>query len=233
VGKLKRKPGDELLPGVNQLVRIYVAQQRKIMVGDKLTGRHGNKGVIAKILPEEDMPYLPDGTPIDLCLNPLSVPSRMNMGQILETHLGLIARVLDLEFVSPIFSGMDQSVVWDGLQQVREQLAEQALRSYAVTELNRFGEWVAIDGETNGDVESTIAAQLAQRSAEELEQLAEWLGADEDRKKSLTRPQRAKAILEQARRNSSRLAQLDPDTGQTVLYDGRTGEPFNKSVTVG
>ncbi len=233
VGKLKRKPGDELLPGVNQLVRIYVAQQRKIMVGDKLTGRHGNKGVIAKILPEEDMPYLPDGTPVDLCLNPLSVPSRMNMGQILETHLGLIARVLDLEFVSPIFSGMDHSVVWDGLRQVLERLADQALRSYAITELNRFGDWVTIDGETNGDLESAIVAQLAQRSAEELEQLAEWLGADEDRTKSPTRPQRAKAILEQARRNSSRLAQLDPDTGQTVLYDGRTGEPFNKSVTIG
>ncbi len=233
VGKLKRRPGDELLPGVNQLVRIYVAQQRKIMVGDKLTGRHGNKGVIAKILPVEDMPYLPDGTAVDICLNPLSVPSRMNMGQILETHLGLIARELGLEFISPIFGGMDQSVIWNGLQQVQDKFRAQALRSYVSSELNRFGEWVKLDGETNGDVETAVVGQLAERSPEELEELAEWLGLDSEQIRNLNRKQRAKAIFEQARGNSSRLAQLDPATGQTVLYDGRSGEPFNKPVTVG
>jgi DNA-directed RNA polymerase subunit beta len=233
VGKLKRKPGDELLPGVNQLVRIYVAQQRKIMVGDKLTGRHGNKGVIAKILPAEDMPYLPDGTPVDICLNPLSVPSRMNMGQILETHLGMIARELGIEYESPIFGGLEQSVIWEGLRQVQDKLTSQALRSYVNTELNRFGDWVKLDGETNGDVEAVVLDQLAERSPEELGQLAEWLGLDTEKISGLNRRQRAKAIYEQAQENSSRLAQLDPGTGQTVLYDGRTGEPFNKPVTVG
>src|SRR5438309_1561411 len=83
-----RDAGDELAPGVNELVRVYVAQKRKISDGDKLAGRHGNKGVIAKILPEEDMPFLPDGTPVDIVLNPLGVPSRMNLGQVLEAHLG-------------------------------------------------------------------------------------------------------------------------------------------------
>src|SRR5207237_5129706 len=87
-----REDGDELAPGVNQLVRVYVAQKRKISDGDKLAGRHGNKGVIAKILPPEDMPFLEDGTPVDIVLNPLGVPSRMNIGQVLETHLGWVAK---------------------------------------------------------------------------------------------------------------------------------------------
>src|SRR5207248_10650827 len=88
-----RDAGDELAPGVNELVRVYVAQKRKISDGDKLAGRHGNKGVIAKILSEEDMPFLPDGTPVDIVLNPLGVPSRMNLGQVLEAHLGWAAKV--------------------------------------------------------------------------------------------------------------------------------------------
>src|SRR4029079_6384953 len=86
--QFSRDSGDELLPGVNRLVRVSVAQKRKIAVGDKMAGRHGHKGVIAKILPVEDMPFMPDGTPVDIVLNPLGVPSRMNIGQILETHLG-------------------------------------------------------------------------------------------------------------------------------------------------
>src|SRR5690606_16607908 len=92
VKMFNRDDGDELPPGVNQLVRVYVAQKRKISVGDKLAGRHGNKGVISKILPVEDMPYLADGTPVDIILNPLGVPSRMNVGQVLEAHLGYCAR---------------------------------------------------------------------------------------------------------------------------------------------
>ena len=90
IGKLRK--GDELPPGVIKLVKVYIAMKRKLSVGDKMAGRHGNKGVIARILPEEDMPYLPDGTPVEIVLNPLGVPSRMNVGQILETHLGWAAR---------------------------------------------------------------------------------------------------------------------------------------------
>ena len=88
------RKGDELPPGVNKLVKVFIAMKRKVQVGDKMAGRHGNKGVVATVMPEEDMPYLPDGTPVEVVLNPLGVPSRMNVGQILETHLGWAARAL-------------------------------------------------------------------------------------------------------------------------------------------
>ncbi|MBS3976353.1 MAG: DNA-directed RNA polymerase subunit beta [Syntrophomonadaceae bacterium] len=103
-----REKGDELAPGVNQLVRVYVAQKRKISEGDKMAGRHGNKGVISRILPEEDMPFLPDGTPVEIVLNPLGVPSRMNIGQILECHLGWAAKTLGLNIATPVFDGADE-----------------------------------------------------------------------------------------------------------------------------
>jgi DNA-directed RNA polymerase subunit beta len=103
IAKLRR--GDELPPGVIKLVKVYVAMKRKLSVGDKMAGRHGNKGVIARILPEEDMPYLPDGTPVEIVLNPLGVPSRMNVGQILETHLGWAAQALGMYFATPVFDG--------------------------------------------------------------------------------------------------------------------------------
>ena len=105
VRQFSREKGDELPPGVNRLVRVSVAQKRKIAVGDKMAGRHGNKGVIAKILPVEDMPYMPDGTPVDIVLNPLGVPSRMNIGQVLETHLGWAMKVLGLKAATPVFDG--------------------------------------------------------------------------------------------------------------------------------
>ncbi len=111
-----REAGDELAPGVNQLVRVYVAQKRKISEGDKMAGRHGNKGVIARILPEEDMPFLPDGTPVEIVLNPLGVPSRMNLGQILETHLGWAARVLGIRVASPVFDGARESEIVEFLR---------------------------------------------------------------------------------------------------------------------
>lgn len=104
-----RDNGDELSPGVNRLVRVYVAQKRKISEGDKMAGRHGNKGVIARILPEEDMPFLPDGRPVEIVLNPLGVPSRMNIGQILETHLGWAAATLGMKVVTPVFDGADEN----------------------------------------------------------------------------------------------------------------------------
>jgi DNA-directed RNA polymerase subunit beta len=103
--KDKIRRGDELPPGVIKLVKVYVAMKRKLSVGDKMAGRHGNKGVIARILPEADMPYLPDGTPVEIVLNPLGVPSRMNVGQILETHLGWAAHALGVYFATPVFDG--------------------------------------------------------------------------------------------------------------------------------
>src|SRR6059036_2454783 len=109
ISKLRR--GDELPPGVIKLVKVYVAMKRKLSVGDKMAGRHGNKGVIARILPEEDMPYLPDGTPVEIILNPLGVPSRMNVGQILETHLGWAAQALGLHFATPVFDGATEKEI--------------------------------------------------------------------------------------------------------------------------
>ncbi len=107
-----REDGDELSPGVNQLVRVYIVQKRKISVGDKMAGRHGNKGVISRILPESDMPFLPDGTPIDVMLNPLGVPSRMNIGQVLEMHLGMASRELGIHMATPVFDGANEEDVW-------------------------------------------------------------------------------------------------------------------------
>ncbi|PWU67481.1 DNA-directed RNA polymerase subunit beta [Gracilibacillus dipsosauri] len=112
-----RADGDELPPGVNQLVRVYIVQKRKIHEGDKMAGRHGNKGVISKILPEEDMPFLPDGTPIDIMLNPLGVPSRMNIGQVLELHLGMAARQLGIHVASPVFDGAREEDVWETIEE--------------------------------------------------------------------------------------------------------------------
>ena len=114
-----RESGDEIAPGVNQLVRVYVAQKRKISEGDKMAGRHGNKGVIARILPEEDMPYLPDGTPVDIVLNPLGVPSRLNIGQVLETHLGWAADALGLKVATPVFDGASENEIKEMLSRAK------------------------------------------------------------------------------------------------------------------
>ena len=109
----KRENGDELAPGVNESVRIYIAQKRKISVGDKMAGRHGNKGVVSRVLPVEDMPFLPNGRPLDIVLNPLGVPSRMNIGQVLEIHLSLAAKVLGFNIATPVFDGADEYDIMD------------------------------------------------------------------------------------------------------------------------
>jgi DNA-directed RNA polymerase subunit beta len=130
-----REAGHELPPGVNELVRVHVAQKRKISQGDKMAGRHGNKGVIARILPIEDMPYLPDGTPVEIVLNPLGVPSRMNLGQVLETHLGYAAHALGLKVASPVFDGAPEELI-------EEELARAGLSSSGKVQLRdgRTGE---------------------------------------------------------------------------------------------
>jgi DNA-directed RNA polymerase subunit beta len=137
-----REDDDELSPGVNQLVRVYIVQKRKISVGDKMCGRHGNKGVISRILPEEDMPYLPDGTPIDIMLNPLGVPSRMNIGQVLELHLGMAARAMGMKMASPVFDGANEDDVWDTMEEAG---------------LARDGKTVLYDGRTGEPFENRIS----------------------------------------------------------------------------
>lgn len=112
-----RDNGDELAPGVNTMVRVYIAQKRKIQVGDKMAGRHGNKGTVSVVIPEEDMPFMPDGTPIDIMLSPMGVPSRMNIGQVLDLHLGMAARKLGIHVASPVFDGARDEDIWGALQE--------------------------------------------------------------------------------------------------------------------
>jgi len=136
-----RDNDDELAPGVNQMVRVYVAQKRKVSVGDKMAGRHGNKGVISRILPEEDMPFLPDGTPLEIVLNPLGVPSRMNIGQVLETHLGLAAKALGWHVATPVFDGANEDDIMDALEKAG---------------FSRDGKVVLYDGRTGEPFENRV-----------------------------------------------------------------------------
>ncbi|MFT9487166.1 MAG: DNA-directed RNA polymerase subunit beta [Tepidibacillus sp.] len=136
-----RENGDELPPGVNQLVRVYIAQKRKISQGDKMAGRHGNKGVIARVLPEEDMPFLPDGRPVEIVLNPLGVPSRMNIGQVLEVHLGWAAKALGIHVATPVFDGARENDVFDALEEAG---------------FSRDGKTILYDGRTGEPFERTV-----------------------------------------------------------------------------
>jgi DNA-directed RNA polymerase subunit beta len=138
----KLRQGDELSPGVIKMVKVFIAMKRKLSVGDKMAGRHGNKGVIARILPEEDMPYLPDGTPVEIVLNPLGVPSRMNVGQILETHLGWAARVLGLHYATPVFDGATEKEIKVRLQQAGARARELGLPEI----VNASGKAILYDG---------------------------------------------------------------------------------------
>ena len=139
----RMKKGDELAPGVIKMVKVYVAMKRKIAVGDKMAGRHGNKGVIARILPEEDMPYLPDGTPVEIVLNPLGVPSRMNVGQVLETHLGWAAKVLGLHYSTPVFDGAREQEIKDELSKAKLPLTGKTVLCDGVTG-ERFDQEVTV-----------------------------------------------------------------------------------------
>ena len=188
--------GDELPPGVIKMVKVYVAIKRKLMVGDKMAGRHGNKGVVSRIMPEEDMPYLSDGTPVDIVLNPLGVPSRMNVGQILETHLGLAARQLGQRIREAVEAG------W-GVERVRERV----LAAYGSDP--EFQEFVKGLSET----EVMSLAKKLKRGV--FFGTPVFDGAAEEQIKS---------ALEAAGMQAS---------GQQIVFDGRTGDPFDKEVTVG
>ena len=191
----KMKAGDELPPGVIKLVKVYVAIKRKLSVGDKMAGRHGNKGVLSRILPDEDMPYFSDGTPVDIILNPLGVPSRMNVGQILETHLGWAAKGL----------GEKINVLLDKHYSI-DDLRKEVKKLYASPEADRF-----VEGATEEEIKKFIGRLKTGISVA----TPVFDGADETEIRDMLR-----------------LANL-PETGQTVLFDGRTGEPFDQQVTVG
>jgi DNA-directed RNA polymerase subunit beta len=179
-----RENGDDLDPGVNKMVRCYIAQKRKISVGDKMAGRHGNKGVISRVLPVEDMPFLPNGRPLDIVLNPLGVPSRMNIGQVLEVHLGLAAKVLGFKIETPVFNGATEQDIMDTLEMANDYV------NYT---------WEDFTAKWKEKIDDSVYNYLE----ENLAHRAEWTGVPLDR------------------------------TGKICLRDGRTGERFDNSVTVG
>ena len=161
-----RENGDELAPGVNQTVRIYIAQKRKISVGDKMAGRHGNKGVVSRVLPVEDMPFLPNGRPLDIVLNPLGVPSRMNIGQVLEIHLSLAAKALGFNVSTPVFDGADENDIqdtlelandyvnmeWDAFQEKYKDLLRPEVMEYLGEHLEHRALWKGVPIRRDGKV---------------------------------------------------------------------------------
>ena len=224
-----RSDKHELPPGVNQLVRLWVAQTRKIAGGDKMAGRHGNKGVISIILPEEDMPFLPNGTPVDIILNPIGVPSRMNLGQILETHLGLAAQALGFKVTSPVFDGATDSSIEDALSRV--WLAQKAgvhdldpANGRRTADLQRIVDWLNEQGYDGEKVMSDSHPGLARETCLRL-----WLAeAGVDAKKAEDGALEELTVEVMETRDL-----LPPFFGKTILRDGRTGEPFDEPITVG
>ena len=227
---LTRENKDDLSPGVNEAVRVWIAQTRKISVGDKMAGRHGNKGVVARILPEEDMPYMADGTPVDIILNPIGVPSRMNLGQVLETHLGWAARGLNFRANTPVFDGAGDQAIEDALARVwfTEQAGATSIGpAYGSPEVDypQVDRWLEEKGYNPREIFDETQFGAAQEAC-----LRMWLtdeaGIDT---KELTLDDMRKAAITVHR--DQRIA--PPTFGKFELSDGRTGENFDQLVTVG
>ena len=229
---LNRENRDDLSPGVNEAVRVWIAQTRKISVGDKMAGRHGNKGVVARILPEEDMPYLADGTPVDIILNPIGVPSRMNLGQVLETHLGWAARGLNFRANTPVFDGAQDTAVEDALARV--WFAEKAGASSVTNgegppsvDYSRVDEWLTERGYNPADIFDQDKIGVAQEAC-----LRMWLTEEAGEDTSgLDSEQLDKLALKVHREQEQNIA--PPTFGKFKIYDGRSGETFDQLVTVG
>ncbi len=232
----RREDHDELPAGVNELVRVSIAQKRKIAEGDKMAGRHGNKGVIARILPVEDMPYLEDGTPIEIILNPIGVPSRMNVGQVLETHLGWAASTLGFRAVTPVFDGADDRSIEGALARAWLAIEAGAVEP-GINDANgqiAFGEnlnvgvmeaWLKKRGYDFGRVFDETQNNEAIQACIEL-----WLaqiGEKTKRNHTLADLLRQTEELAMNRRLSA------PIYGKQVVYDGRTGDTFDQPITVG
>ncbi len=230
-----REDHDELPAGVNQLVRVSIAQRRKIAEGDKMAGRHGNKGVIARILPVEDMPYLTDGTPIDIILNPIGVPSRMNVGQVLETHLGWAAKTLGFRALSPVFDGAIDKDIEDALGLAWLAVQAGAIRPKANGDGgNSFGEdldlpvlerWLGGKGYGAAELLDDAHEGAAKRVCLEL-----WL---EEMGRKKVRGLAMDELEARAQKVFVEKGVAPPIFGKQILCDGRSGEPFNQPVTVG
>ena len=225
-----RENGDELPPGVNQLVRVYIAQKRKISEGDKMAGRHGNKGVVARILPEEDMPFLPDGTPIEIVLNPLGVPSRMNIGQVMEAHLGMAAKILGQYVSTPVFNGASEEDIFNALKSavLVESGLRAAMEKTGLTEEDIIGAVNAVDKDVTS---KEIVDRLEDADSSSIEGLHETIkeaGLSESTIKALESTGMTKKDILNAVKKL-----LYAKRGKMLLCDGRTGEPFDNPVTIG
>jgi DNA-directed RNA polymerase subunit beta len=218
---------DDLPPGVHQWVQVWIAQKRGVSVGDKLAGRHGNKGVIALIAPKEDMPFLPDGTPVDIILDPIGVPSRMNIGQVLETHMGWAAQKLNLKVLTPVFDGADDCAIALARAWFAEEAA--ALNPTADGDNHSFQVenvkgWL---GERGYDGERLFSDDYPGEAREGCLRL--WLDNRGIPSRDLSSEELEEAILKI--KDEERIT--PPTWGRMVLRDGRTGEPFDQQVTVG
>ena len=224
-----RETREELSPGVNHEVRVWVAQTRKVSVGDKMAGRHGNKGVIARILPEEDMPFMADGTPVQIILNPIGVPSRMNLGQVLETHLGWVAHSLSFRAVSPVFDGASDISIEDGLARVWFMNVSGGVDvrdlDNPVVDWERVYRWLGERG-YNPDVLFDDGIEGAARHACLQLWLKEEAGVESADMNDAT-------MREEARRLNQERQMTPPIMGKMSLVDGRTGEAFAQPITVG
>ena len=228
---LSRDNNDDLAPGVNTLVRVWIAQARKVAEGDKMAGRHGNKGVISRVLPAADMPYLSDGTPMDIILNPIGVPSRMNLGQLLETHLGMAAHGLGMRVASPVFDGARDTSIEDGLAKAWMVELSGARDPYPGNgnrlsyNMDTVREWLTNKGFDPDLVLSDEHPGEARRAC-----LKIWLGEEIGLK---TKDMSDEEMFEKALSLSKDSGKAAPILGKSVLFDGRTGEPFYQPVTVG
>jgi DNA-directed RNA polymerase subunit beta len=243
-GELDRLPGDELSAGINMLVRVYIAQKRKIMEGDKMAGRHGNKGVVSRILPDEDMPFLPDGTPVDIVLNPLGVPSRMNIGQVMETHLGLVGKALDCSFVNPIFEGSTEAEILGELDRYARHVRRDLVKNYAERELG-----LEIKTERKDTLESVydkIRSALSGLEPVDLENIARIVAAppaiellddiadsEEEVEVIPIADYDVEQIVTAIERNIRVRGGINEKTGKFRLRDGQTGDFFHQDVTIG
>jgi DNA-directed RNA polymerase subunit beta len=222
--------GDELPAGVNKWVQVWIAQKRPVSVGDKLAGRHGNKGVVSIIAPKEDMPFLPDGTPVDVVLNPIGVPSRMNIGQVLETHLGWVAQLLGFKVLTPVFDGADDVDIEDGLARAWAAQKAGAIRldpdnHQPEPEWNVVRKWV---DEHGYDGKKLLDEKYRGQAVDICHRL--WLETEFDMPaKKLSASELAEAI----RKVKVDKNMVPPTTGKYILRDGRTGETFDQPVTVG
>jgi len=223
-----RDNNDELSAGVNEVVRVWVAQKRKISVGDKMSGRHGNKGVVSIILPQEDMPFLPDGTPVDIILNPLGVPSRMNIGQVLEAHLGWAVYILGFRVVNPIFDGADAATIEDALARTwiawKAGAVNLSLGNFTGADTEKIKVWLTDQG---FDAEKVMDAECpgeAKRAS-----LCLWL----DELGINARDLGDGEMEQMAQRVYQERGLYPPNFGKMELRDGRSGEAFDHPVTVG